>query len=70
MKQLELAKDPSTTETTLTKLAVDEDWEVREAVAENQNTPFDILTKLAGDKSWWVREAVAENQNRKDLNGQ
>lgn len=47
----------------LTKLATDNDWEVRKAVAYNEKTPSELLSILAQDKNWWVRYAIAINGN-------
>ena len=44
-------------------LAVNENCEVRWAVAGNKNTPVEKLTVLASDETWWVRCAVARNEN-------
>ncbi|MFN3266595.1 MAG: hypothetical protein ACK41E_07125 [Deinococcales bacterium] len=45
----------------LKKLARDEAWQVRQAVAANPKTPPVVLTKLATDLDRDVREAVAKN---------
>ena len=45
----------------LDRLAGDEDWGVRRAVAEHPATPAALLERLAGDKESWVRCAVAKN---------
>ena len=47
----------------LSKLAEDEDSDVRCAVAENGNTPAETLSKLAEDEDWQVRRAVAKNEH-------
>ena len=45
------------------ELSNNEDFEVRERVAMNPNTPPEILNKLSKDKDWEVRESVAMNPN-------
>ncbi len=47
----------------LIKLATDEDWRVRQAVAQNARCPGKILQRLAQDSDRDVREAVANNPN-------
>lgn len=62
-EKLKLLKNNASPEI-LEKLAEDEDWEVRETVAENPKTPVDILRKLALDEDKHVSKA-AEKQLRK-----
>ncbi|HEY9772787.1 MAG TPA: HEAT repeat domain-containing protein [Planktothrix sp.] len=47
----------------LEQLALNEDVEVRIAVADNPNTPTDLVSALARDDSADVRYAIAENHN-------
>jgi hypothetical protein len=47
----------------LEQLAQHHDPSVREAVADNINTPIDTLWMLAADESADVRYAMAENHN-------
>ena len=47
----------------LENLASDKDYNVRAAVAFNENTPNRILEKLAEDEEDFVRETVASNEN-------
>jgi hypothetical protein len=56
-----LAKNTSSPEEILLKLAKHTDPEIRGAVAENPSTRSDILMTLAKDKSKEVRERVASN---------
>jgi len=58
-----VARDSSTPVDTLVKLAVDEDWNVREQVASNPHTPVETLVQLATDKNLNVRKGVAWNLN-------
>ena len=44
----------------LALLATDEDPRVREAVAENKNTPIETLVFLSKDNNEWVREAAED----------
>ena len=37
--------------------------EVRDAIAQNENTPADVLTELSQDESWEIRESVAYHKN-------
>ena len=53
----------STSPAELEKLAVDENEDVRSAVAGNKNAPFAVLEALAKDKEAWVRMTVAGNVN-------
>ena len=53
----------STSAEELEKLAEDEDYYVRSAVAENTNTPASLLDKLADDEEEYVRSAVTRNKN-------
>ena len=62
MNNIELAKT-TTDISILEKLSDDEDWWVRNPVAENPNTPVHILEKLSDDEDWWVRGHVAKNPN-------
>jgi len=45
------------------RLAEDKNPEVRQAVAENPNTPPEILAVLAGDEYWAVRAQAISNPN-------
>lgn len=45
----------------LAKRARNDNWEDRQSVAKNPNTPKEVLEKLADDKSEVVRYAVAKN---------
>ena len=47
----------------LNKLAENENYEVRRAVAGNEYTSADMLVMLASDKDWCVRSGVAWNEN-------
>ena len=47
----------------LNKLAENENYEVRRAVAGNEYTSADMLVMLASDKNWCVRCVVAVNEN-------
>lgn len=62
-----IIKNPNTSKETSNnmymQLAEDEDWRVRENVAENPNTSVDILIKLAKDGDKYVRAGVAQNPN-------
>jgi hypothetical protein len=49
--------------TMLEQLASHHDPSVREAVADNMNTPIDTLWVLAADECVDVRYAIAENHN-------
>ena len=62
MNTIELAKT-TTDISLLEKLSDDEDWWVRNAVAENPNTPTHLLEKLSDDKDEWVRKVIANNPN-------
>ena len=44
-------------------LADDEDWLVRERVAEHPNADVATLKKLAGDRHWGVCHIVAKHKN-------
>lgn len=61
--KLDQAQNSNTPLDVLTKLANDEDKDVRKAVANNPKTPPDILTKLASDENPEIRRTVATNQN-------
>jgi hypothetical protein len=41
----------------------DRNWEVRNAVAKNPNTPLDVLEKLSKDTAWGVRCNTAAHPN-------
>jgi hypothetical protein len=58
---MEQATDPATPPATLDRLAGDEDWRVRYAVARNPATLSATLDRLAGDEDWRVRYAVARH---------
>ena len=47
----------------LNKLAENENYEVRRAVAGNEYTSANMLVMLASDKNWCVRSVVAKNEN-------
>ena len=51
----------STSPAELEKLAEDDDYYVRSAVAENPNTPASMLDKMADDEERYVRQNVARN---------
>jgi hypothetical protein len=55
------AKHASISQNLLKKLATDDDWRVRQAVAANPKTPALTLKKLATDFDRDVRQAVAAN---------
>jgi hypothetical protein len=55
------AKNTSTTNTILHSLAQDEDWHVRQAVAQNPGAGLNTLELLAEDSDRDVRAAVATN---------
>ncbi len=57
------AKHPSTPHETLENLAADDDWHVRQAVAQNKNAPQTVLARLLEDHDADVRTAVAEHLN-------
>lgn len=61
MNKLELAKNPNTTIETLSKLAKDDDCDVRIRAARNPNTPAETLAELAKDENWIVRSYAAIN---------
>lgn len=48
---------------TLRAWAKDDNEELREAVAQNPNTPVDVLVELSVDPYWGVRYDVASNPN-------
>jgi hypothetical protein len=62
-----IAKDPSTPVDILVQLSQDEDWRVRNRVAENRNAPAEALSILSHylieDKGDDTREWVAGNTN-------
>ena len=60
---IELACDRNTSSETLSDLAKNKNWKVRQAVADNPSTPTEILAVLAKDKDWKVRQAVVWNPN-------
>jgi hypothetical protein len=60
-EDLRLANLPTTSAQQLRKLALHQDWEVREAVAMNRKTPVDIFTQLARDPNQAVRIALSTN---------
>lgn len=45
------------------RLAEDEDWRARRAVATNKSALASLVKQLAGDKDWNVRLAIAENKS-------
>ena len=59
-ERLTVAENPHTSPETLTALADDIKWYVREAVAQNTNTSSEILSALADDVDDDVRKAVAD----------
>lgn len=58
-----VAKSPSALPDVLTRLAADEDGDVRQGVAENPSAPPEVLAGLAMDKNRWVRGRVADNHS-------
>ena len=58
-----VARNPNTSQETLTLLASDKDSFVRYCVAENSNTPPETLTFLASDGDCNVRLNAAHNPN-------
>jgi hypothetical protein len=60
-ERIERARNESTPAELLTRLAQDEHWHVRYAVAANPHTPAEVLSELARDKGLYVRGAVALN---------
>jgi hypothetical protein len=71
-KQLEIAQNPKTSSETLKQLAENNDWEIRKAVAANENTDLSVLKKLFEDikkethSNWDIRctlEEIANNPN-------
>ena len=61
--KVNIAQNPNTPVDVLTKLAEDDDKEVRRNTARNPNTPVDVLRGLAKDKHDNVRWDVARNPN-------
>jgi hypothetical protein len=62
-EKFELARNPKTSQETLSVLATDEDSDVRCRVALNPNTSQELLGILATDKNSYVRCGVAQNPN-------
>jgi hypothetical protein len=62
-QSLTLAQSPTATVEQLTKLANDENSDVRRCVAQHPNCPIPALEKLANDKEWRVRSYVARHPN-------
>ena len=60
----DMAIDINTPPSKLEKLSGDENWEVREGVAQNTSTSVELLEKLSGDKDWNVREAAKESYSK------
>ena len=64
-EKIKLAKDPNTSQETLSVLATDEDWCIRCWVAKNPNTSQETLAILATDKNPDVYYGVERNPNYK-----
>jgi RecA/RadA recombinase len=58
-----VAENANTPPEILTRLAADENRNVRWRIAVNTNTPPELLTQLAADQDSYVRSAVAGNGN-------
>jgi hypothetical protein len=58
---LDLVKNPVTSPDVLAELAVYEDSEVRQAVAENLKTPSEVLSGMSSTDDFYVRRRVARN---------
>lgn len=61
LKKIFLSNSNTSAPQTLYALAVDEDWQVRDAVARNESAPESILSSLAVDVNDMVRQSVLEN---------
>ena len=59
--KLNLLENNNASPEMIEELAEDEDFEVRQEVAEHPNTPAEVLRKLAEDENWEVRREVARN---------